>query len=138
MISQKYKRLDILINNACQTIRKPSSLNDNLVKFELKGQVPEEVLKLMAGANDSVGKEEMALAIPGINAVRRVDEHDHIGSSIFDVDGQFVDTRTTNTWVKELDEVSIIEYLEVQTVNSTAPFILCSRLKQLMAKTDPT
>lgn len=47
LIKQKYSRLDILINNACQTIRKPAALYDNLVQFELKADLVEDKKALL-------------------------------------------------------------------------------------------
>jgi NAD(P)-dependent dehydrogenase (short-subunit alcohol dehydrogenase family) len=44
------------------------------------------------------------------------------------------DSRTTNSWLLRLDEVSAPELVEVQLVNSIAPFILNARLKALMAR----
>jgi NAD(P)-dependent dehydrogenase (short-subunit alcohol dehydrogenase family) len=37
--------------------------------------------------------------------------------------------------VRELDEVSLTEFMEVYVINATAPFIFCSQLKPLMEKT---
>jgi hypothetical protein len=44
------------------------------------------------------------------------------------------DSRNTNSWLLKLDEVSAPEMLEVQLVNSVAPFLLNSRLKELMLR----
>jgi NAD(P)-dependent dehydrogenase (short-subunit alcohol dehydrogenase family) len=44
------------------------------------------------------------------------------------------DSRNTNSWLLRLDEVSAPEMLEVQLVNSVAPFILNSRLKPLLLR----
>lgn len=44
--------------------------------------------------------ETEAMALPGMNAVKRIEKDDHIGSSIIDVDGQQVDTRAMNSWKK--------------------------------------
>jgi NAD(P)-dependent dehydrogenase (short-subunit alcohol dehydrogenase family) len=45
-----------------------------------------------------------------------------------------VDLRSRNTWRLTLAEVSTPEMLEVHLINAVAPFILCSRLKPLMAR----
>lgn len=42
--------------------------------------------------------ETEAMALPGMNAVKRIEKDDHIGSAIIDVDGQSVDTRVMNSW----------------------------------------
>jgi NAD(P)-dependent dehydrogenase (short-subunit alcohol dehydrogenase family) len=52
-----------------------------------------------------------------------------------DTDLQQVDLRPRNSWRLQLDEVSTVEMLEVQLVNSIAPFILNARLKILMSRT---
>ena len=44
------------------------------------------------------------------------------------------DSRTTNSWLLRLDDVSAPEMLEVQLVNSVAPFLLNSRLKPLLLR----
>ena len=45
-----------------------------------------------------------------------------------------MDLRTRNTWRLTLAEVQTPEMLEVHLINAVAPFILCSRLKPLMAR----
>src|SRR5262249_43445330 len=51
-----------------------------------------------------------------------------------DADLQQVDLRHVNSWRLGLADVSTAEMLEVQLVNSVAPFVLCSRLAPLMRK----
>ena len=51
-----------------------------------------------------------------------------------DADLQQVDLREVNTWRLALAEVPTPEMIEVQLVNSVAPFILCARLKPLMLR----
>src|ERR1019366_4033911 len=58
-------------------------------------------------------------------------------SGRLDADLQQLDLRQTNSWRLSLSEVPALEMLEVQLVNSVAPFVLCSRLTPLMRK-NPT
>jgi hypothetical protein len=51
-----------------------------------------------------------------------------------DADLQQVDLRKTNSWRLKLGEIHTNEMLEVQLVNSVAPFVLCNRLASLMKK----
>jgi NAD(P)-dependent dehydrogenase (short-subunit alcohol dehydrogenase family) len=51
-----------------------------------------------------------------------------------DADLQQVDLRPINSWRLTLGEVPSPEMLEVQLVNAVAPFVLCSKLKPLMAR----
>ncbi|MGY8914130.1 MAG: SDR family oxidoreductase, partial [Flavobacteriales bacterium] len=54
-----------------------------------------------------------------------------------DADLQQVDLRKTNSWRLRLGQIETTEMLEVQLVNSVAPFVLCNRLSELM-KVKPT
>ena len=51
-----------------------------------------------------------------------------------DGDLQQIDLRSINSWRLRLAEVSTVELLEVQLVNSIAPFLLNARLKPLMLR----
>jgi len=51
-----------------------------------------------------------------------------------DADLQQVDLRQTNSWRLRLGEIPTTEMLEVQLVNSVAPFVLCNRLLALMKR----
>jgi len=51
-----------------------------------------------------------------------------------DADLQQVDLRRTNSWRLRLGEIQTSEMLEIQLVNSVAPFVLCNRLADLMKK----
>jgi hypothetical protein len=51
-----------------------------------------------------------------------------------DADLQQVDLRAMNSWRMKLADVPAPEMLEVQLVNSVAPFVLCSRLAPLMRR----
>ena len=51
-----------------------------------------------------------------------------------DADLQQVDLRKTNSWRLKLGEIQTSEMLEIQLVNSVAPFVLCNRLVDLMKR----
>lgn len=55
-------------------------------------------------------------------------------SGKLDADLQQVDLRKTNSWRLMMGEIETYEMLEVQLVNSVAPFVLCNRLVHLMKK----
>lgn len=54
----------------------------------------------------------------------------------YDCDGQQVDLREHNTWSTVSTDVSTVELAEVHVVNALAPFVLCSQLKPLMARSE--
>jgi NAD(P)-dependent dehydrogenase (short-subunit alcohol dehydrogenase family) len=50
-----------------------------------------------------------------------------------DVNGQQLDLRTHNSWTTTAEGVGTPELAEVMAINAMAPFILCARLKPIMA-----
>eukprot|EP01111_Echinosteliopsis_oligospora_P012460 TRINITY_DN4259_c0_g1_i1.p2 TRINITY_DN4259_c0_g1~~TRINITY_DN4259_c0_g1_i1.p2 ORF type:complete len:189 (-),score=45.63 TRINITY_DN4259_c0_g1_i1:409-975(-) len=52
-----------------------------------------------------------------------------------------LDTRDSTTWTQSIEQIPLMEFMEVQTVNSTVPFMLISQLApllQLAARTPTT
>ncbi len=79
----------------------------------------------------------------GVTHAAQLSQMDLLGESheahlfppgIHDGDGQQLDLREKNSWRMELADVPTIELIEVQLVNSIAPFVLTSRLKPLMLR----
>lgn len=167
-IKEAYPRLDILINNAAQTVRRPPGFYAHLMDNENKAtsQLPVKaqsllgeyqacVSKLEFGQTDHVGREK-ALPVTwngpapgiGLRMSARLSQipysYDHslnvpevFPEAELDADLQQVDLRKTNSWRLTLGEIQTAEMLEIQLVNSVAPFVLCNRLIHLM-KQDPT
>ncbi|MGK3981742.1 SDR family NAD(P)-dependent oxidoreductase [Sorangium sp. So ce136] len=144
-------RLDFIINNACQTVRRPPGFYAHLIEGETAPvhALPEAArpllreydalrergaLPLVAGGDPSAGLREPALLsqIPGpgdepLDGVL-------FPKGRYDPDLQQVDLRAINSWRLTLAEVPTAEMLEVQLVNAVAPFVLNSRLKPLMLR----
>ncbi len=161
-----YDRLDILINNAAQTVRRPPGFYAHLMKNELQNyeQHPSKVQKLLQHFESCKRKlsefsggcaREKDSNLPiawngqepavGLRASAQLSQipytYDNSLSveKVFpegklDADLQQVDLRTVNSWRLKVDEVPIPEMMEVQLVNSIAPFVLCSRLIPLMKR----
>ncbi|MFC5721446.1 SDR family NAD(P)-dependent oxidoreductase [Streptomyces gamaensis] len=139
--------LDILINNAAQTVRRSPAAYRELVTAESAplpaGELPEaEVfgafgsgaqpeLPAPAGArHDELSPQaltELALT-SGSASLARVEA----GTAI-DAGGLVPDLDASNTWVQNVGEVDPVELLEVQLCNVTAPFVLVNRLRPAMA-----
>jgi len=163
-IESKYKRLDILINNAAQTVRRPAGFYKHLMGKEETpiSELPEFVRDLLKDHHDCI-KELNTLAdniadeknLPvtwhgkqpgiGLSASAKLSQIPYSfdnslkAEEVFpegelDVDLQQVDLRTTNSWRLKLGEIETLEMMEVQLVNSIAPFVLCNRLSVLMRK----
>ncbi|HMJ32802.1 MAG TPA: SDR family NAD(P)-dependent oxidoreductase [Baekduia sp.] len=139
--------LDILINNAAQTVRRSAQAYAQLVAAESAplppGSVP-EVLTFGAVAGRPVGsaltdapsphwsptpEALTALALTaGSASLDRIHAH-----SAIDAGGLVPDLHDSNSWIQRVDEVDAMELLEVQLCNTTAPFILVSRLRPALA-----
>ncbi len=133
-------RLDFIVNNACQTVRRPPAFYAHMMEGETAAlkAMPEHTRKLL-GEYDRSGIPGLVHA-PKLSQVPLLVEELVSQSAMFptgmlDQDLQQVDLRGRNSWRLLLDEISTVELLEVQLVNAIAPFILNARLKSLMTRT---
>ena len=136
-------RLDVLVNNACQTVRRPAAFYRHLLAAERSAHesLPQAARKLLGDADPS---RALATATQSASAAEMSQfvvlaedaEHDPalFPAGTYDVDLQQVDLRTTNSWRLRAHQVSTPELLEVQLVNAVAPFVLNARLKPLMER----
>ncbi|WP_019202970.1 SDR family NAD(P)-dependent oxidoreductase [Tsukamurella sp. 1534] len=142
--------LDIIINNAAQTVRRspgaysalvdaeagdvPPQLADRIIRFGRASSAhPAALTEALDGhtldrsgdvtALDPAALTALALRGGSASAARIED-----GSAI-DAGGLLPDLVHTNSWVQTVDEVEPLELLEVQLCNSVAPFILISKLR---------
>ncbi|MGW4633231.1 SDR family NAD(P)-dependent oxidoreductase [Nocardia sp. NPDC004415] len=136
--------LDILINNAAQTVRRSAGAYSALVDAETAplpaGTLPEMVTfgktmqahptALTASLTPSLSAGDVAelALVAGSATPERIAR----GVAI-DAGGLVPDLAHTNSWVQTVGEVEATELLEVQLCNSVAPFILVSRLRSAMA-----
>ena len=161
-LSERLPRLDYLLNNACQTVRRPAGFFAHLLARE---NAPLAALP-DAWRGPLASHEELRRRIEGLQAPapgalvaasrglqgegllhsaalsqrRYLDEDYHGGDALFpsgryDEDLQQVDLREVNSWRLRMHEVETPELLEVQLVNAIAPYVLNARLKPLMMRT---
>jgi len=117
--------LDILVNNAAQTVRRPEAsyapliAADRAAAAELSGALRELApIAGYHGANADVVPHSAGLLALGA----AVDEN-----------GLLPDPSPHNSWSAELGELDPVELLEVHLVNAVAPALLADRLLPLMA-----
>ncbi|MEU8818292.1 SDR family NAD(P)-dependent oxidoreductase [Actinoplanes sp. NPDC048796] len=128
--------LDILINNAAQTVRRTPGSYAAISAAEKEplpsGDLPQ--LEYFGGA----GTSPAAVLTTGASAVLSPDEITSLAltarSVAIDAGGLVPDTTSTNSWSDRVHEVDALELLEVQLCNVTAPFILVSRLRESMVQ----
>lgn len=150
--------LDFILNNACQTVRRPSGFYAHLMEAERRptAKLPEAARRVLDSYESmrtdalvqSSGGRHGILAMAGaagiqdpaaLSQLALLEEDLSRSTHLFpegqlDQDLQQVDLREANSWRLALDQVPAVELLEVQLVNAVAPFILNARLKQLMLR----
>ena len=156
-------RLDFIVNNACQTVRRPPDFYAHMMAAETASQhdMPEQVRRLL-GAYEGVrgyhmlpeaepvsapdALERRMSAVAGLTHAAEMSQvpllpeeiqaqRDLFPEGRLDQDLQQVDLRARNSWRLLLAEASTVELLEVHLVNAIAPFIINARLKPLMLRT---
>lgn len=146
-----YPRLDIIVNNAAQTVRRPVAFYQHLRDLEalpfevLPAEIQPlvvrshfldlggDVLKSIApGGSDNQTASALAFTLEQENLISEEDNSSWFPLGMYDSDGQQVDLRPFNSWLMKDDEVSILELLEVHVINAIAPFVINSRLKRFM------
>ena len=160
-LSERLPRLDYVLNNACQTVRRPAEFFRHLLEAEAtplaalpaewRGVLadhhelcralsppPDRDTRALVGA--ATGQGEGLVHSAQLSQRRYLDEDYRAGEALFpahryDEDLQQVDLREVNSWRLRLHEVQTPELLEVHLVNAIAPYILNARLKPLLVAT---
>ncbi|MFT4540718.1 MAG: NAD(P)-dependent dehydrogenase (short-subunit alcohol dehydrogenase family) [Planctomycetota bacterium] len=158
-------RLDFLIHNACQTVRRPPQYYTHLLEREQASELSGASRALLAHhieitragellqapgdsesrsnilpQRESGGEQGEKLGLTHAAELSQLDllgEHEQthlFPKEMRDGEGQQLDLRSTNSWRMQLADVPTVELLEVQLVNSIAPFVLTARLKPLMLR----
>jgi NAD(P)-dependent dehydrogenase (short-subunit alcohol dehydrogenase family) len=151
--------LDVLVNNAAQTVRRPPAFYASLLPAEQQGPagLPAPLAGLVCPGQyhavsgqharagllpASTGQEAPGIGLsPGpvpapalLALVPLLPGDESADTGLFptgqrDGSGQQLDLRRANSWTAKVDEVALVELAEVHCVNALAPFVL---LKQLL------
>ncbi|MEU7653402.1 SDR family NAD(P)-dependent oxidoreductase [Micromonospora taraxaci] len=134
--------LDILINNAAQTVRRSPGAYAQLVAAEAAalpdGPLPELItFAKPSGQGAPAGALTAGLTPHALTALAltsgSASPERIAASTAIDAGGLVPDLDSVNSWVQRVQEVDPVELLEVQLCNVTAPFVLVSRLRPAMA-----
>jgi len=154
------ERLDFIVNNACQTVRRPPEFYAHMMAGETAAlhDMPEPVRKLI-GSYEGLRSHDLLPAAIGtalhagngrsaagliraaelsqvpLLADELIGQKHLFPEGRLDQDLQQVDLRGRNSWRLLMAEVPSVELLETQLVNAIAPFIINARLKPLMLRT---
>ena len=148
--------LDILINNAAQTLWRPSQFYQDVLDYEasqadrphpsvhptpsfpslspsafpcISLHTQSDSTSDDLNANESCRKKVCILP-----TVDSQDSPCYFPPHLKDADGQQIDLRPSNSWTSRLADIPLQELLQALTINSVAPFLLVSRLKPLLVK----
>jgi NAD(P)-dependent dehydrogenase (short-subunit alcohol dehydrogenase family) len=148
--------LDILVNNAAQTVRRSPRAYSRLVEGETAPLAPAlEPLVTTYGHTSDAHPRALAGSVTALTSPALAIEQaagiaaaeDQVRQSLtadaagldrlmagtgIDAGGLVPDEDRTNSWVARVEQVDPMELLEVQLCNQTAPFILISRLRPAM------
>ena len=143
--------LDVLVNNACQTVRRPPQYYAETVAREakLRKAIGNASLPLLEGASEDIEvTEDVSLmrmwtakapttSDPALRALLCVAPGDDVrndaafprGLRDANADlGEQLDLRRANSWTSKLEDVSTPELAEVFAINALAPFVINSKL----------
>ncbi len=156
---ETHDRLDFIVNNACQTVRRPPDFYRHMMELEVASidampAAVRGVLGAYAGlrGDDLVQSSELASPallgepVAGLTHAPLLSQTPLLADEVearpmlfpagrLDQDLQQIDLRDRNSWRLTLAEVPTVELLETQLVNAVAPFVLNARLKPLMLRT---
>jgi len=137
---------DILINNAAQTVRRSPGAYSALTEAESAplpdGELPEMITFAHTSDAHPQALTSSLTSHPELTAASLTSLALTAGSAgaaqiaagtAVDAGGLLPDLHHVNSWTQRVNEVDPVELLEVQLCNSTAPFILISRLRSAMA-----
>ena len=154
-LTQTIPQLDFLLNNACQTVRRPPGFYAHLMNGERSQEsldlsarrVLQSHLELKETSHSLDTANMPAAVVESLAGIRSAEltqiplapgdeqwESETFPTGKYDLDQQQVDCRQINSWRLKLAEVPTVELLEVHLVNSVAPFVLNARLKPLMLR----
>ena len=144
--------LDILINNAAQTVRRSAGSYSALAAAEAEALPDGVIPDLMTfGRTSDAHPAALAGAVGGAGGAGGVAQLDAAqvtswalaagsasparvaAGTAIDAGGLIPDLAEVNSWTQGVEDVDPLELLEVQLCNSTAPFILISRLRPALA-----
>ncbi len=127
-LNQQFSAVDIVINNAAQTIWRPPDFYAHLVAAEKK------TLLENTKVDNHITQPAPLKKWQGDQALALKEEWFPVGQ--LDRDKQQLDLRPENSWSAKLGDIDTGEMAQAQLVNAMAPFILCSKLKPLLQASD--
>lgn len=134
-IFQNYNKIDYLINNAAQTIARPHDFYKHLLTASPDSKLIEQCIvhtskQNLIGYTDLQSNNDSSSSSIAI----QISDTVHFPLDRYDMFGQQLDLRDNNSWVQEIDEIEMKEFLQVQAINNITPYILTTKLIPLLKR----
>jgi Dehydrogenases with different specificities (related to short-chain alcohol dehydrogenases) len=121
VVGRRFSGLDILVNNAAQTLYRPPAYHREVRQAEAAALTGPAARVAIGGAAAPTDDAALPTVLDAFFPPGRRDET-----------GEQLDLREVNSWVLRDADVSPHEWLQVHVVNAFAPFLLTSRLRPVM------
>ncbi|MFG3702785.1 SDR family NAD(P)-dependent oxidoreductase [Micromonospora sp. NPDC047620] len=121
LVGRRFAGLDVLVNNAAQTLYRPEAYHREVRAAESTALEGPAARIAIGAAPAATTARRLPAGLDAFFPAGQVDET-----------GQPLDLREVNSWVLSDADVSPHEWLQVHVVNAFAPFLLTSRLRPLM------
>lgn len=127
-LNQQFPHIDVIINNAAQTVRMPENEYDTLTanEMELKKRLTTGQVRQLPSGETPVSRFEDTHP-PSQELSHLQLTHHQSGEMSHHLPEQ-------NAWVAQSHQISTLELLEVQLINVTAPFLLNTKLKPTLLR----
>lgn len=129
MLRVRLPALDILINNAAQSVRNSADYLHRLQRIESAAALPANLSHLIGVMKEAVSGGAVSAAGGASSDVSLL-----TNTGQLDRHGELIDQRESHSWTNRLAEVEPVDLLESLLINVNAPCLLASRLKPLFLR----
>lgn len=149
IVLQNFQKIDILIHNAAQTIRRPPAYYETLVRREeelssLTDRDAECEKDIAEACTDATFMNEALALLPVDSMVglpilssdleAEARKAEWFPPGLTDAHGEQLDLRTVTSWTQKLEDTEMPELVEVLAVNLVVPYLLTARWLPLLKK----
>jgi NAD(P)-dependent dehydrogenase (short-subunit alcohol dehydrogenase family) len=134
-IYNNFQKIDVLINNAAQTLRRPKEFYNHLLSTELNTFLRIDYSNDATNANYNdriVITEPIKLFMNKVFDPLQSSDVLLFPEGKYDKNNEQVDLRESNTWTEQLGTIDLTECAELFSINTLAPFHLIQCFKRLL------
>ena len=142
-VCANFDRLDILIHNAAQTLRRPKEFFKHLLQNELNCSSYKLICDKSSSCLTQVNQSDQQIVLDShpvqlmqkvFGALNNSENPALFPTGQYDKNSEQIDLRKENTWTAKLGEIEMGECAELLSINALAPFHMNQRFKNLMTK----